>query len=384
MLVVDPLSEGALLAGRYRVGPLIGAGGMAHVHRAHDELLERDVAVKAFTSAVVDPANAKRAEAEIALLASLLHGSLVTMFDAGREPVGDLAITWMVMELVDGPSLAERLAEGPLTAPEAARVLLDLSEALIVVHRGAVVHRDVKPANVLLAPSPVPGRAFDAKLADFGIATMADSARITATGTVLGSAAYLSPEQTSGQTVGPPTDVYSLGLMLLESLTGRQEYPGTLLESLSARLARDPEIPGWLGYAWKSLLAAMTARDPEARPTAAEVVLRAEALRLDPAALAVVRPEGDTTTTAADDAGSGPTAAAPGIPPAPPRLRRRRWPIAAGIGAGAALVGGAIAFGALAAPPADAPAPAVASDPPAGTVAVDGGTADPPGQTTEP
>ena len=229
MQAADPLQPGSVLAGRYRLGPLLGSGGMSFVHRATDQVLGREVALKALVRTTTDPIELQRIRSEIDLLATLSHRSLVTLFDAGTTVLEDRTITYLVMELVDGPALDARLALGPLPEPEIARMAQDLAEALVVVHAKGVVHRDLKPANVLLAPSPLPGREFDAKLADFGIASLVDAARLTATGTVLGTAAYLSPEQASGSRVDRPSDIYSLGLVLLEALTGRREFPGTLI-----------------------------------------------------------------------------------------------------------------------------------------------------------
>ncbi|WP_425845726.1 serine/threonine-protein kinase [Agrococcus sp. TSP3-2-1] len=293
----DPLAPGRLLAERYRIGPLLGSGGTAAVHRATDELLGRTVAVKALVRAVGDDAAERRERAEIELLASVHHRSLVTLFDAGKAHVDGLPVSFLVMELVEGPSLAQRLEEGPLPLAAVERLARDLAEALAVVHAHGIVHRDVKPANVLLAPAPLHRSAFDAKLADFGIAALIGADRLTATGTVLGTAAYLSPEQATGARVEASSDIYSLGLVLLEALTGRREYPGSLVESLSARLARDPEIPGELGYPWKSLLTAMTTRDPAERPTATAVLER------------LSRPAGGADATAATTAAAAAAAA---------------------------------------------------------------------------
>src|SRR6185437_6676062 len=137
--------------------------------------------------------------------------------------------------------------------------------ALAAVHSFGLVHRDIKPANILISTTG------DVKLSDFGIARELEAERLTAAADVIGTAAYLSPEQARGAEVGPPTDVYALGLVLLESLTGRREYPGQAVESAVARLLRDPVIPENLPGSWPTLLRAMTQSDPAQRPTAADV-----------------------------------------------------------------------------------------------------------------
>jgi serine/threonine protein kinase len=266
---------GAVLAGRYRIDALIGRGGMARVYRAHDEVLGRDVALKLFTDATEDSEHATRAQSEVRILASLNHPSLVTLYDARVDPRHD---AFLVMELVDGPTLRDRIAAGPLDADDIATMATDLAEALHAVHAAGMVHRDIKPSNVLLAPSISPHREFRAKLADFGIAHLIDSARLTTPGTIMGTAAYLSPEQTRGVAPVPAGDVYSLGLVLLECFTRERAFPGGMTESLVARVQRDPEIPGTIGYGWKSLLTAMTSRAPENRPTALEAAEAARSL----------------------------------------------------------------------------------------------------------
>jgi serine/threonine protein kinase len=256
---------------------LIGTGGMASVYRATDTALGRTVAVKLFR-ADGSAAEPERQSGEIALLASLNHFALVTLFDASTALVDGVPRAFIVMELVDGPDLRARIEGGPLPSLDVAMMGADLAEALHYVHEQGIIHRDVKPANVLLAPSGFPGRSMHAKLADFGIARLLDETRLTATGSLLGTASYLSPEQALGAAIGAPTDVYSLGLVLLECLTGLRAYPGTAVESAMARLQRQPEIPNALGRDWTEVLAAMTARDTADRPTAAEASLLLRAL----------------------------------------------------------------------------------------------------------
>jgi serine/threonine protein kinase len=261
---------GTVVGDRYELQSLLGRGGMASVYRAHDRSLGRDVAVKVFATAEVDQNAMRRESGEIRLLASLNHHALVTLFDAAVDAAAtDRA--YFVMELVEGPTLGERIASGPVEQSDVALMLHDLADALHVVHQRGVVHRDIKPANILLGPSASPRIGFRAKLSDFGIAYVVDSTRLTTPGTIVGTAAYVSPEQATGGAPGPQSDVYSLGLVALESLTGVRAFPGSLVESLSARRVGDPVIPASLGAAWGALLDRMTAREPERRPTALEV-----------------------------------------------------------------------------------------------------------------
>lgn len=262
--------SGALLGDRYALGDVLGEGGMGVVYRATDTLLERTVAVKVFREGTAERA---RTASETQILASLNHPALVTLFDAqvaGEEP------RYFVMEFVDGPTLRSRLGSGPLAPRAVARLARDLAEALHVVHRAGIVHRDIKPANVLLRPSSVPHEEFHPKLADFGIAYLIDATRLTVPGAVIGSAAYLSPEQVSGEAPGPASDIYSLGLVLIEALTGRRAFPQVgRTEAALARLTQDPIVPGSVGRDWGRLLTDMTARDPAHRPPALDVVIRA-------------------------------------------------------------------------------------------------------------
>lgn len=275
----EPL-VGDTLADRYRLIAQVGQGGMARVFRADDTALGRTVAVKVLRPGVEGVAGApERARSEVTLLASLNHPSLVTLFDAHLTGSPE----YLVMEFVDGPTLSGRIAEGPLPPAEVAALAAELGEALHVVHASGVVHRDMKPSNVLLAPPHLPGGRPRAKLADFGIALLLDSARLTTPGTIIGTAAYLAPEQVQGGDPAPPADVYALGLVLLEALTGERAYPHTDgVGAALARLTTPPTIPDALGPAWTSLLSRMTATRPEERPTALAVVEAAERLRTAP------------------------------------------------------------------------------------------------------
>ncbi|MBO0827335.1 MAG: serine/threonine protein kinase [Streptosporangiales bacterium] len=198
-----------VLAERYEIEERIGGGGMADVYRALDRRLDRSVAVKVFRPGT-DTAGRNRFEAEARLVAGLAHAGLVPVYDVGL----DGAAPFLVMQLVDGPTLAQQVATGPLSAGRTARIGMELARTLAYVHARGIVHRDVKPSNVLLDPT---GRVL---LTDFGVSRLVDAARMTATGQAIGTAAYLAPEQVRGATAGPAADVYALGLVLLECLTG--------------------------------------------------------------------------------------------------------------------------------------------------------------------
>lgn len=269
---------GDLVGSRYRILSPIGVGGMASVYRADDELLGRVVAVKIMSAAPDDNVSAERERAEIRLLAAVSHPALITLFDAGVTSIDGEERTFLVMEFVEGPNLGTRIEAGPIPWADGWKMAADIAEALSVVHARGIIHRDIKPANILLGPSPIPGFEFSAKLADFGIAHLADSTRLTQTGMLIGTAAYLSPEQARGGELGAPSDIYSLGLVLLEALTRTREFPGTMVEAVSARLVRDPTIPGSVDAEWRSLLLSMTAREPTSRPTATEVAAQARAV----------------------------------------------------------------------------------------------------------
>jgi hypothetical protein len=266
------LAAGTVIGGRYTVESLLGRGGMATVYRAIDVPLGRSVAVKVFSIDSEGTAGLGRESSEIQLLASLNHHALVTLFDANVDTGDGVDHSFLVMELVEGPTLKERIESGPIAELDVAQMVVDLAEALHVVHGNGVVHRDVKPANILLNPSVQSSIEFRAKLSDFGIAYLIDSTRLTMPGTIIGTAAYLSPEQARGVAPGSPSDIYSLGLVALEALTGARAFEGSMIESLSARLVSDPVIPGTLDAEWRALLGRMTDRDAEARPTALEVV----------------------------------------------------------------------------------------------------------------
>ncbi|HWN28592.1 MAG TPA: serine/threonine-protein kinase, partial [Actinomycetospora sp.] len=319
----DAASAPRTIAGRYVLGAPLGRGGSAEVHRATDRALGREVALKLFPS-TLEPEERVRQRRELTLLAELHHPNLVDLFDAGEDEAGRL---YLVMRLIPGESLAGRLGrEGALPLDIAAGIGAELANAIAYIHDHDITHRDVKPANILLGERPM--------LGDFGIARATGGAQVTSTGFIIGTPAYMAPEQVRGEVVGPPADVYALGLVVLEMLSGRREYDGPGVEVAMARLARPPAVPP-LPLGLDDLLQRMTHLDPAARPTAAEVAATLAAagphLR-DARTVAGTRPQtlvaplprsgGDGGTVAATAAGPG--AGAGGRPAtAPPAARGR-------------------------------------------------------------
>ena len=250
-------TQGSLLDGRYRVIRHLGSGGMASVLLCEDERLGRKVAVKRLhADSPVDVEQRFKREAKLG--ASLNHPNLVSVFDTATDDEGVL----IVMEFVDGEPLSRLLRRGPLRPEEVRRLVLDLGEALDHAHDQGIVHRDVKPANVLIREDGV------TKLADLGIATASDGTRITRSGIVLGTAAYMAPEQLEGRELGPAADTYALAAISFEALSGRKPREGTTPMEIAHKLAT--EGPPDLSAAW-----------PKAPPAAVEVLKRGMAL--DPA-----------------------------------------------------------------------------------------------------
>ncbi|MBK5305547.1 MAG: serine/threonine protein kinase [Frankiaceae bacterium] len=322
-----------LIGGRYRPERLLGRGGSAEVWCCTDEALDRQVALKLVTSSGGEDSN--RVGDEAKLLARLSHPGLVPVYDAGTDETGR---PWVVMELVDGETLSDAIRRGPMTSARGAEIGARLADALAYVHGEALIHRDVKPANVLL------GQDGRVRLTDFGIARLVDAAKVTATGLTVGTASYLSPEQVTAEPVGTAADVYSLGLVLLECLTGQREYPGSAVEVALARLSRPPEVPADLPDGWPGLLTAMTDRDPARRPTCAQVATDLHAITAGGAATtALVTPTPVADRTQVIDRTRMLTTAvpAPAVPARDPARRdvapvaarpaRNNWAIVAGV-----------------------------------------------------
>jgi len=269
------IEPGSLFGGRYRIESLIGRGSQSTVYRCYDQQLRREVAVKLFRADPEGPGAVRLQRQEARILAGMSHHALVMLLDAGSDHDDDgQELSYLVMEFVPGQDLRHRTLRGPLSAAHMAHIGYDLAEGLSYIHHHGVVHRDVKPGNVLLVDYSNQDRRPRAKLTDFGVACFADAPEDDAEdGGTSGTPAYLSPEQASGGPAGPASDVYSLGLVLLEGLTGNMAYPGAPIQSAVARLLHDPKIPDGLAPKWAELLASMLSRDPADRPAAREVAL---------------------------------------------------------------------------------------------------------------
>jgi serine/threonine-protein kinase len=253
------------IAGRYVIERRLGAGGMSTVFEARDNVLERPVAVKLLAEHLADDEDfVYRFRREALSAAKLQHPNIVQVFDSGQDPATERH--YIVMEYVDGPSAADMLRERKqLEIEETVQMLRDACHGLDYAHRAGVVHRDVKPGNLLFAEE-----MGITKLADFGIAKAAEQTRITQVGSVLGTAAYLSPEQARGEEAGPASDVYSLGVCAYQFLTGRLPHEYASLTELALKQQQDPvapvseyrpEVPAELDEAVRVALE----RDPEAR-----------------------------------------------------------------------------------------------------------------------
>lgn len=249
-----------VLDDRYELTRVIGSGGSADVYQATDQTLGREVAVKMLRAHSASETDRARFVSEARTLAALDHPRLMTVLDAGAD--GDQL--YLVLSLIEGRSLSQRRGE-EMPLSRVAAIGAQMADALAYAHDQGVIHRDVKPGNVLVGDD---GHAW---LGDFGISRMVgDAARHTETGSLIGTAAYLAPEQVRGTELTPAVDIYSLGLVLLELVTGEVAYPGPPVEAALARLSNGPDIPADLPVDWQRLLRRMTALEPGDRFSAAE------------------------------------------------------------------------------------------------------------------
>jgi serine/threonine-protein kinase len=253
------------IGGRYRLDRRLGAGGMSTVFLAIDTVLERQVAVKLLAEHLADDeVFVMRFRHEALAAARLQHPNIVQVFDSGKDEQSHRH--YIVMEYVDGPSCSDLLREhGQLGIEDTVRIIVEACHGLDYAHRAGVVHRDVKPGNLLIS-----NETGAVKLADFGIAKAAEQTRVTQVGSVLGTAAYLSPEQAQGKEAGPPSDIYSLGVCAYQLLTGRLPYEYSSLTELALKQQNEGfepirqfrrEVPPELDRAIQLCLS----RDPEAR-----------------------------------------------------------------------------------------------------------------------
>lgn len=233
-------TEQRVLAGRYRVDQLIGHGGMAKVYRGYDLTLGRDVAIKILDPELArDTAFRTRFRLEAQAASRMSHPSIVRVFDAGEDDSAAQPIPYIVMELVEGTLLKAIIADGPVPAADAVRYVDGILEALEYSHKAGVIHRDIKPGNVMVTPKG------QVKVMDFGIArAVSDSSSTVAETTqIIGTAAYFSPEQAKGEPVDARTDLYSTGVVLYELLTGRQPFRGDSPVAVAYQHVSETPVP---------------------------------------------------------------------------------------------------------------------------------------------
>src|SRR5690349_7133500 len=314
--------EAGTLSGRYELGDRLGSGGMSNVYQATDLILERTVAVKILAEHLSDDERfVARFRREALAVAKLVHPNIVQVYDTGI----DGGHHYIVMEYVRGRSGAQLLqSEGRLDPETTVEIGVQACGGLDYAHRHGIVHRDVKPGNLMIIGGPAGAGEMTVKLADFGIARASEQTRITQVGSVVGTAAYLAPEQARGEQAGPATDVYSLGVVLYQFLTGRLPYEGASLAELAVRQQSEQplhptsyadDVPQAVG---DSVLVALES-DPARRFAAAGEL--ADALRRG------LRGESPTPTAATRIlGGEAPTAATRHMPSTRARRRPQRRP----------------------------------------------------------
>ena len=301
---------GSVLGDRYELLEQIGAGGYSEVWRGRDRVLARPVAIKLLHLGYAQHAEAlARFRAEAQHAGALAHENIARVYDYGEaDPPHP---PFLVMELVDGPSLAGALANGPLDPARTLDIVAQTASGLHAAHLAGLVHRDIKPGNLLLAPGGV------VKITDFGIAHAAGSAPVTSTGQLVGTPGYLPPERAMGGSATPVSDLYALGVVAYECLAGSPPFTGPpLAVALAHRERPMPPLPAWVPADVASFVMELTAKDPAARPrSAGEVAQRASQLASRLAATATAQvgaPWGDPAVTVADQ-----TVRYPGVAPVP-------------------------------------------------------------------
>jgi eukaryotic-like serine/threonine-protein kinase len=295
--VTGPVAIGP--EGRYRLVRRIAAGGMGEVWEADDTVLGRRVALKVLVAELAaDKRATRRFVREARATARLTHPNVARVYDFGR----DGGVPFLVMELLQGETLADRLAAGPLPPAEAARIAASVADALDAAHQLGIVHRDVKPANVMLTP------AGDVKVMDFGIAAAADETHSTTGSGLYATVAYVSPERVAGEPATPASDVYSLGVVLYELLCGRPPFTGSTPALVARAHLHDPppplrELAPWVPPRLAQAAEAALAKDPARRPSSAAAL----AARLRSAArLPAAPPEPGPRPAPAPGPGGGP------------------------------------------------------------------------------
>jgi eukaryotic-like serine/threonine-protein kinase len=322
--------QGTVVDKRYTLRNKLGGGGMANVYLAHDDVLDRDVALKLMREAFVDDEEfVERFRREARNAASLSHPNIAQVYDQGRAD----DLNYIAMEYVPGGTLKDRIREvGALDPAEAAGIAARVADALSVAHSKGIIHRDIKPQNVLLTPTG------EVKVVDFGIARAASATAVTRTSHVLGTAGYMSPEQAAGQRVGPESDLYSLGVVLYEMLTGEQPFDADSAVAIAIKHLNEPpphprdanpEVPAELDAIVMSLLA----KEPAQRyASALDLARDLDRVRggLPPLALGAAAGAAGTTARmpstgpSGGDTGRTRVHSAPTTSPARPRERRRR------------------------------------------------------------
>jgi ABC-type multidrug transport system ATPase subunit len=287
-LIGNPSSPGTWVAGRYRLESLLGYGGFGQVHRAWDRKLDRVVALKVLTLSTEEPGLGERVprfEEEARAVAKLDHPHIVPVYDAGTEG----QTPWMVMKLIEGSSLRALLHEqGSFSPSRALLLVLQIAKALSHAHRRGIVHRDVKPANILLSRNDGAEHAW---LTDFGVAKLLTGLDRTPKGSILGTPSYMSPEQAIGRAVDARADIFSLGCVAAELITGHPPFQGSSVsEILSAIIHLSPELAGFserAGRGFQAVVERCLAKSPEDRwQTMDEAVRELEALSAAPQAAA--------------------------------------------------------------------------------------------------